>query len=603
MTRDAHDEPPTSVGAGSEAPSGAHFDAVEVELAEIGNRFGDRFVVLEFLGAGAHGAVYEVLDELHDRRLALKTLLRLAPEELVRFKHEFRVVSEVAHPNLVAVHELFVRGERAWLTMELCHGTDFLTWVREDDRCDELRLRDALRQLARGLGALHAAGIVHRDLKPSNVLIRPDGQLLVADFGLARQLDRDRPEGIAGTPAYMSPEQAADLELTSASDWYGVGVMLFEALTGRRPHDELSGVGLLMAKQLGHPGAPSLHSTDVPPDLDQLCSDLLARDAALRPSGGELLRRLGAVSPADPHGGTEVFVGREPELARLQGALDRLRGTQRASVMVVEGRSGSGKTALVRHWLQRASEAGAIVLGGRCYERESVPYKGLDELVDRLRALLHLRGGTGAIAGAGALGRLFPVLRDVRGIGDAPIARDDDPFESRRQAVDALRELLDRIGNAAPLVLVLDDLQWCDDDSAGLLLELLRSRHRPHVLLIALVRTDEGEPAMQRPLGRITEGLAALGHEITTERMTLGPLPPADAIAVARALLPERPDRDHIAAAIADDCDGNALLVAEIARHVAAAPSQVGARALDLDEIIRARAARLPELARAMLEV
>lgn len=602
MSSDEGDSP-TSVEP-SWTPTHGSGEAMELELAEPGTRVEGRFVVQELLGAGAHGAVYEVHDELRGSRLALKTLLRMSPDELVRFKHEFRLVSDLSHPNLVTVHELFVRGERAWLTMELCPGTDFLSWVREDDVLDEARLRDALLQLARGLAALHGAGILHRDLKPSNVLVRPDGHVLVADFGLARALDREHGEGIAGTPAYMSPEQAADLELTPASDWYGVGVMLHEALTGLRPHAELSGIGLLMAKQLGDVAPPSELQPGLPADLDRLCAELLARDPAARPTGADVLRRLGAANPGAAvlvHGSAEVFVGRAAELARLERALELLRSTGRARAIVVEGRSGSGKTALVRRWLQRASEAGAIMLGGRCYERESVPYKGLDELVDSLRALLHARGGTAAIAGAGALGRLFPVLRDVRGIGDAPLPRDDDPFESRRQAVDALRELLDRIARAATLVLVIDDLQWCDDDSAGLLLELLRSRHRPRALFVALVRTDD--TPSDGPLARVAHGLEQLGAELETERLPIGPLPPADAIAVARALLPARSDREAIAAAIAGDCEGNPMLVAELARHVAAAPSQTGARSLQLDEVIRARAARLPEDARAVLEI
>ncbi|HWB80393.1 MAG TPA: serine/threonine-protein kinase, partial [Nannocystaceae bacterium] len=591
MSSDDRDDLPTSAETSWPQPQRPTGDQLDIELAAVGSRIADRFVVHDFLGAGAHGAVYEVHDEHHDRRLALKTLLRLSPEELVRFKHEFRVVSDLAHPNLVAVHELFVRGPRAWLTMELCPGTDFLSWVREDDAFDAARLRDALHQLARGLSALHAAGILHRDLKPSNVLVRPDGHVLVADFGLARELDRDREEGIAGTPAYMSPEQAADLELDAASDWYGVGVMLYEALTGKRPHAGLEGVSLLMAKQAGHPGAPSLVVDGVPADLDELCSDLLSRLPGDRPNGAQVLARLGAPAGAAPS--SDVFVGRGRELLVLERALEQLRTTANAKVIVVEGRSGAGKSALVRRWLHDASASGAIVLTGRCYERESVPYKGLDELVDRLRAHLHDHGGAAPIAGAGALGRLFPVLRDVPGIGDAPVSRDDDPFASRRQAVDALRELLDRVARTGPLVLVIDDLQWCDDDSAGLLLELLRSRHRPRALFVALVRTDDGEtPA---PLARVADGLAQVSAELDLERIAIGPLPLSESIAIARALLP---GREELADAIAAECDGNPLLAAELARN--AAPLAHG---LQLDEVIRARAARLPAHARAVLEV
>ncbi|HET6584764.1 MAG TPA: serine/threonine-protein kinase, partial [Nannocystaceae bacterium] len=350
------------------------------DVNEVGAVLDGRFRIRGLLGAGAHGAVYDAWDEHHGCAVALKTLLRLGPDELVRFKREFRVVSRVGHPNLVTVHELFVGPERAYFTMELVDGTDFMSWVRSDDELDEARLRSALRQLARGLAALHAFGILHRDLKPSNVLVRGDGHVLVADFGLARELGGAPERGVAGTPAYMSPEQAADLELGPASDWYAVGVILHEALTGQRPLAELHGLGLLVAKQTGHPGPPSRLREGLPPDLDRLCADLIARDAADRPHGAEVLRRLGR---GVTHQGldieptarvVDVFVGRERELARL-GAVHRdVRERLRPALAIVIGPSGTGKSALVRQFLATGLAPDAVVLAGRCDERESVPF-------------------------------------------------------------------------------------------------------------------------------------------------------------------------------------------------------------------------------------
>jgi len=568
--------------------------------------FGERFVVREFLGAGAHGAVYEVEDREHGRHVALKTLLHVAPSELVRFKHEFRVTSRLGHPNLLAMHELFVAGDQAWLTMELVHGTDFLSWVRTDDKFDESRLRAALRQLAHGLAALHAFGILHRDLKPSNVLVREDGHVVVADFGLARELQGAATDSVSGTPAYMSPEQAAMLELGPPSDWYGVGVMIYEALTGHRPYDHLHGIALLMAKQIGCPEAPSVREPDVPADLDRLCVDLLLRDPAARPTGAEVLRRLGRTRDPVPEVpatiAAELFVGRVPELARLTDAFSRVRRDDAAVVAIVDGRSGTGKSALLRRFVHDAAQAGATVLRGRCYERESVAYKGLDELIDDLRAHLLVRGGVLPFLGAGALGRVFGVLRDVPGIGDAPAPRTEDPFELRRQAVDGLRELLHRASIAAPLVLVIDDLQWCDDDTADLLLELFGDG-RPGALFIAGVRTDDAPIEPDAPMARLAAGLDALAT-IAIERLSLGPIGGADAVAIAAAVLGERSDRDRLAAEIATECEGSPLFVAELARHVA---DTQATRTPDdhprLEDVLEARMQRLPQEALDVLEV
>lgn len=603
------DRDPSGVAPAPEATWGRSADRV-APSPPAATDFGERFAVHEFLGAGAHGAVYEVDDRLHGRRVALKALLDVDPEEMVRFKREFRVTSRVGHPNLVAVHELFVEGDRAWFTMELVHGTDFLSWVRTEDGFDEARLRAALHQLARGLTALHAFDILHRDLKPSNVLVRDDGHVVVADFGLARELSATKADGVTGTPAYMSPEQAAALPLGPASDWYGLGVMLFEALTGHRPYDDATGIGLMVAKQIGDPGAPSRHEPSVPPDLDRLCIDLLARDPAARPTGAEVLRCLArapsgaAIEPAPPSVGAEFFVGRDLELERLHQAFDRVRNDEVAVVAVVDGRSGTGKSALLRRFARDVTRDRATVLSGRCYERESVAYKGLDELVDGLRAHLIARGGIMALAGAGALGRVFGVLRDVPGIGDAPPPRTDDPFELRRQAVDALRELLRRVSLASPLVLVIDDLQWCDDDTAGLLLELLRPSNRPTALFIACLRTDEGAPEADAPVQRLARGLDDFVSALDVEHITLGPIDDEDAIAIAASVLGDHPEAERLAEAIASECEGSPLFVAELARHVADASQDADRPSRPrLETLLEARVARLPEEALAVLEV
>ena len=600
MSTTQRDDEPTTVG-GADADDDLHVDG---EL--LPPQLGDRFAVRRLLGTGAHGAVWEVFDHVHGRVLALKSLLRVDPEELVRFKREFRIVGGVVHPNLVTLHELFVEAGQAWLTMELVDGIDFLSWVRDDDQpgggVDELRLRDALLQLVRALVALHAHGILHRDLKPSNVLVRADGQVRVADFGLAREFASDDDSGVAGTPAYMSPEQAANLDLTAASDWYGVGVMLYEALTGVRPHRGLRGVELLMAKQVGHPGPPSAVCT-VPADLDRLCEALLSRDAAARPTGAEVLDRLdrptriAADARALPSARPDVFVGREHELATLERALRRVRQTASATVVVIEGDSGTGKSALLRRFTADVAGPDAVVLSGRCYERESVAYNGLDELIDGLREHLLSRGGVTPFVGAGALGRLFPVLADVPGIADAPTPRVEDPLELRRQAIDGLRELLLRVATARTLVLALDDLQWCDDDTAAMLLELLRPRHRPPALVVACIRSDATQPGAMLSL---VTGLQSMAQVLGLAQIQLGPMSPEDATAVALAMLPASFERERLARSIAQECQGSPLFVAELVRH--SAWPREGAPRPQLDAVIRARATTLPAPARRVLE-
>src|SRR5262249_8727604 len=145
--------------------------------------------------------------------------------------------------------------------------------------CDFDRLRPALRQLALGVHALHEAGWLHRDIKPSNVMVTGDGRGVLVDFGLVTEqrwsaaANRAASERVIGTPAYMSPEQAAHTRLGTASDWYSVGVMLYEVLTGRLPF-EGSLANVLAWKQHVDPRRPS-ELAAVPSDLDELCMALL----------------------------------------------------------------------------------------------------------------------------------------------------------------------------------------------------------------------------------------------------------------------------------------------------------------------------------------
>ena len=198
----------------------------------------DRFHVLGTLGAGGMGVVYEVHDRLRDEVVALKTLRRTGAADLYRLKREFRSLADVTHPNLVCLYELFVDEDRSFFTMERVRGVNFVEYVRGDAgvHFSSERLVSAFGQLVDGVSALHARGKLHRDIKPSNVLVTPEGRVVILDFGLIAEATRPLTGGaLGGTPAYMSPEEAAGHPGSEAGDWYTVGVTLYEALTGSLP--------------------------------------------------------------------------------------------------------------------------------------------------------------------------------------------------------------------------------------------------------------------------------------------------------------------------------------------------------------------------------
>ena len=527
-------------------------------------RLGD-YLLLNPIGSGGMGIVYRAFDEKRGVSVALKTLKCADATAILRFKKEFRALADVSHPNLVALHELATEGPIWFFTMELIEGVDFLTFVRSgtdqptpvvettqylgppspslpgapasaQDAIDDTehfnskrvgsghdvpldrgfslspavvaRLRIALSQLAEGIAVLHEVGKLHRDLKPSNVLVTSQGRVVILDFGLAADLGtsglhQSLVPYVLGTSAYMAPEQAAGLPVSPASDWYSLGSMLYEVLTGHtpflgRPHE------MLVDKQRFEPPAPSKLAVGVPDDLNALCVDLLRRDPEARATGRDVLRRLGSKTgeprlpiPLPPSSRQLApLVGRGRELEALEIAFADV-GRGRTAALYIHGPSGVGKTALVRRFLDDLiGRDQAIVLAGRCYEQESVPYKALDSVVDALSRYLQrlplLEAQALLPRDIRSLVRVFPTLGEAEAVATAPRLTDlvPDRQELRRRAFRALRELLARLGQRRPLVLAIDDLQWGDSDSALLLSELLRPPDAPRLLLLGCYRSD-----------------------------------------------------------------------------------------------------------------
>lgn len=561
----------------------------------------ERFTVRRRLGAGGMGVVYEAHDRMMDKIVALKTLTRAEAAHIYRFKREFRMLADVSHPNLVALYELMSAGKHWFFTMELVKGVTFLQFVRPEAtaapdsaadntwlgprararkqtdseadtevfdsshislesgempalvetppsvaanyKLDETRLRLALRQLAEGVNRLHELGKLHRDIKPSNVLVTEEGRVVLLDFGLVEDIEPELHETLlAGTPDYMSPEQGAQMAISKASDWYSVGVILYQALTGRLPFRGRF-FEVMMRKQTRDPIQPREINREVPRDLNTLCVNLLRRDAEDRPTGREVLRVLGArptgalapsfVSSADE----SSFIGRERLLAELHDAFSATREGETVSVYV-HGNSGMGKSTLVRTFLDQIREQTTkpIILQGRCYERESVPYKALDGVVDslskQLASLRHKRAEALLPENSMALARVFPVMLQVDAIFNARSARPEtvDLFTLRRQAFGALRELLGRIADRQPLVIYIDDLQWADADSTFLLEDLLRPPDAPKLLLVGSFRTEDIEA---KPF--LKQLLQGTGSD-TCRELYVGPLLGGEARELTRGL-------------------------------------------------------------------
>jgi serine/threonine protein kinase len=506
---------------------------------------------------------------------------------------------------------------------------------------DYARVRSVFRQLAEGVQVLHERGRLHRDLKPENVSVRRStGDVVLLDFGLVAALEdaprsttdsfrpvqpaaatdsgvtrvvraSQRPQAypateagtITGTVAYMAPEQAMAQPLTAASDWYSVGVMLYETLAGRLPFQGTI-TAMLTARQLRDPVPVSHLAPDTPEDLAALCMTLLRRDPKTRIPGPEIVAQLGG-RPSDRPSAeppATVFVGRSHQLQVLWNAFER--STDATQVVHVRGASGAGKSALIS---QFAAELNARpdteVLTGRCYEQEFIPFKAVDSLMDSLtRHLMQWPPEDLAkltTPDANLLARLFPVLGRVF-IQEDATAEVGDLHSIRQRAFVAVRELLRELSKRMRLVLFIDDLQWGDVDSCALIAEVLRTPDAPRLLLVLAYRNEHvSSNACLRALGQAASAACAPDCE---HALDVGSLDASDAHDLALELLDQHAAK-HTLERMLQQAAGSAFLIHELAQHVRAGGSLHDAKQLELDDILWQRVLALAPEPRALLTV
>jgi eukaryotic-like serine/threonine-protein kinase len=314
-----------------------------------------RFQIVARIGQGGFGTVFKAYDRERQTVLALKVLHRLDSDALYRFKQEFRSLADLRHPNLIRFYDLFQHNDAWFFTMELVVGQSILDYVRPGAQALFPRLRDAFHELISVISWLHRRRLIHRDLKPGNILVNERGQPVVLDFGLALHLGPGSHSGslVVGTPAYMAPEQVSKGKASGAIDWYAVGVILYQALTGKLPF-EGDMPRVLLDKVTLDPAPPAQLAPDIPPEWNDLCLRLLSREQETRVAVAERLLESASIQTA-PDAPSPMLVGREDVLELL---FDACTGAPagKASVIELTGPSGYGKTKILDAFVAAAAD-------------------------------------------------------------------------------------------------------------------------------------------------------------------------------------------------------------------------------------------------------
>lgn len=553
------------------------------------------------------GVVYLGRDLRLDMDVAIKFCALGHSDATLWLKREFRVVASLRHPNLCELYELVATDGSCYFTMEFLPGIDPRRYVakrvgptelvapldlqttrtvpplqsantelsngitgeghgaiQRTQAVDHTRVRSVLIQLAEGLAFLHARGVIHRDVKPSNAIV-VDGTVKLLDFGLALERARQdddlaREARIVGTAAYLAPEYIERLLVGPAMDVYALGILAYELVTGSPPFGGVIGF-LTRHKRVPIPRASTL-DPELPADLDDAIAAMLTFDPAQRPAALQVAAMLsGAQTNPRPAYRAQRFVGRATELSQVAARI--ADPESRGRLLLVAGPSGVGKTALIEEACRGVDAAmpgtqhTAIVWRGRCHERERIPYRAFDSIIDDLATQLASEPTLLAtVEHSGALGRVFPVLgaliEQITGLMPPPAI---DLRVERERALAALAQLFRAVVPHG--VLAIDDLQWADADSLELLAFLVEKIERP-LTVLATWMTDEPPRQMRSLLERL--GPAA-------ELIDLSAMPTADLAELIGDLAPNVPSARLDAAA--QLAVGNPYLAEMIGRELA----------------------------------
>ncbi len=509
-----------------------------------------------------------------------------------RFRLEAEIGKEIHHPHLVRTYGIksAEAGGRThhFTVMELIEGRTLKDLAAEVGAFPESRLFDVADQVLDALAAIHDRGVVHRDVKPENIVVTHGGRFLLMDLGVARRVthrEQVRAGQFVGSLAYAPPEQFEGLDVGPRADLYALGISLYELATGSNPYAGLD-MGAVMAAKLGAElPAPRTIVPGLGAWWDQVIQTCVLRRPAERfPSAahlrqilaeGQQTRWWGLHTAGEEHSPEEALrrirverlsplIGRDREQAHLRRV--QADAERDGWALLVTGPIGAGKSRLVYEHLLRVAGAGGPRIGvGRAASAGSGSYGALAEALASVLT-------TAATAEGGIEKRLLSLLPESPALAanfaaflHGTLQPGAESGFSKDALFGAMADTLRALSAQQPLILVVEDLQLADKETAELFVHLARCVRGEQILLIGL--QDDGAPEDESPLGAWT---GQLGEDTHAEQLTVANLGRGGTEALVRGGVRLEPTVRAVAPTLHTRTDGNPLLVLELLAHLRA---------------------------------
>ncbi|MEG4178064.1 AAA family ATPase, partial [Microcoleus sp. S13_C3] len=516
--------------------------------------------VQTLLYESVNSLVYRAIREADKEPIILKLLKENypTPQELVRYRTEYRITQELKEAGVVRVYDLQKYQNSLVMFVEDFGGESLTIWMQQRKFTLEEFLQIAIAT-TEILGQIHSANIIHKDINPSNIVYNPETkQLKIIDFGISTQLTREtptlkNPDVLEGTLAYISPEQTGRMNRTLdyRTDFYSLGVTFYELLTGKLPFETKDALEIVHCHIARQPVPPHEIEPEIPLIVSQIVSKLMAKNAEnrylssvgikqdletclfqLQATGNIETFTLGTRDITDRFLIPEKLYGRETEVFSLLSAFERV-STGSAEMMLVAGFSGIGKTAVVNEVHKPiARQRGYFIKGKYDQFQRNIPFSAfvqafrelMGQLLSESDAQLH-RWKTVILTAVGESGQVLidviPELEHIIGAQSPALELSGTAAQNRFNLL--MQKFVQVFTTAShPLVIFLDDLQWADSASLKLLQVLMQDRG--HLLVLGAYRDNEVSAA--HPFMLTVDEIIKYGAVVNT--ITLQPLSLAD---------------------------------------------------------------------------